>query len=640
MKKFYFMMALILCAMSATAQNYNLFSASDIDKDGWLWFDTQAKVDKYVGICDEDNYKADPNGKKIQMIYADQLPTYPQTTVDPDAIGYGKGGELKAEGYKKGAIILPAASAIGATNGGGILIMMPSCSELSINVSCEGKVTCRLLSSADINATFGNYGVRQAYILGFKNFAGAGNTTVKGLESLTSGNDEITIKSDKPVYAYFQNTTKGEVYIHGIRVITTTKNEDGGEATPETPGNDYTVKFTAETSDTEREVNVALSKPGKVSIDWGDGVKKETNIEAAFDGYNQTAITGKVTGEVKIYADNLIYLDCTSRVDGAGLTSIDLSKATALEQLFLSGNKLTALDVTKNTALTRLEPQNNQISSLDLTKNTELERLDVTNNLLTSLDISKNTKLDYLKISDNKFEGLLDLSGNPSLKSVYALNMGITEVNLGENKANKPYFTFNNNKLTSFDASKLDNLSNGSLFLIGNQIKSFTMPAGGTIKTLNITKNCMTLETLPIFTSKGYNYAPQADLAVKESYNVKDVIDLSAQTSAALNTKYALVKADKTALTEGTDYTVADGKITVLTQQTAVYVTMTSAAFSKFTGNNIFKTTTFSVADPMGINDINAGSDVKILYNIAGQRINANYKGIAIGSNGKKYVVK
>lgn len=640
MKKFYFMMALILCAMSATAQNYNLFSASDIDKDGWLWFDTQAKVEKYVGICDEENYKADPNGKKIQLVYADQLPTYPQTTVDPDAIGFGKGGELGTEGYKKGAIILPAASAIGATNGGGILIMMPSCSELSINVSCEGMVNCRLLSSADVNTAFGDYGVRQVYLAPFKKFAGAGNTSVKGLETKTNGNDNITIKSDKPVYAYFENNTKGEVYIHGIRVITTTKNEDGGEATPETPGNDYTVKFTAETSDTEREVNVALSKPGKVSIDWGDGVKKETNIEAAFDGYNQTAITGKVTGEVKIYADNLIYLDCTSRVDGAGLTSIDLSKATALEQLFLSGNKLTALDVTKNTALTRLEPQNNQISSLDLTKNTELERLDVTNNLLTFLDISKNTKLDYLKISDNKFEGLLDLSGNPSLKSVYALNMGITEVNLGENKANKPYFTFNNNKLTSFDASKLDNLSNGSLFLIGNQIKSFTMPAGGTIKTLNITKNCMTLETLPIFTSKGYNYAPQADLAVKESYNVKDVIDLSAQTSAALNTKYALVKADKTALTEGTDYTVADGKITVLTQQTAVYVTMTSAAFSKFTGNNIFKTTTFSVADPMGINDINAGSDVKILYNIAGQRINANYKGIAIGSNGKKYVVK
>ena len=639
MKKLYFMMALILCAMSATAQNYNLFSASDIDKDGWLWFDTQAKVDKYVGTCDEDNYKADPNGKKIQMVYADQVPNYPPTTVDPDAIGYGKGGEVGTEGYKKGAIILAPASAAMQTNGGGILIMMPSCSELSINVSCESKVGFQLCSTTDISTTFTDYQVRGAWSPMFGAFANAGNTTKTGLETKTNGNDNITIKSDKPVYVYFRNITKGEVYIHGIKVVTTTKNEEGGEVTPE-PGNDYTVKFTAETSDTEREVNVALSKPGKVSIDWGDGVKKETEITAAYDGYTTTTITGKVTGEVKIYADNLIYLDCTSRVDGAGITSIDLSKATALEQLFLSGNKLTTLDVTHNTALKKLEPQNNKLTALDITKNTALERLDVTNNLITSIDLTKNTKLNYLKISDNKFEGALDLSGNTSLASVYALNMGITEVNLGENKASKPYFSFNNNKLTSFDASKLDNLSGGSLFLLGNQIKSFTMPAGGNIKTLNISKNCMTLETLPIFTSKGYNYAPQADLAVKESYNVKDVIDLSAQTSAALNTKYALVKADKTALTEGTDYTVADGKITVLTQQTAVYVTMTSDALSKFSGSNIFKTTTFSVADPTGISDINADNEVKIRYNIAGQRVNGAYKGIAIGTNGKKYVVK
>ena len=639
MKKLYFMMALILCAMSATAQNYNLFSASDIDKDGWLWFDTEAKVDKYVGICDEDNYKADPNGKKIQLVYADQVPTYPQTTVDPDAIGFGKGGELGTEGYKKGAIILPAASAAMQTNGGGILIMMPSCSELSINVSCESKVGFQLCSTTDISTTFTDYQVRGAWSPMFGAFANAGNTTKTGLETKTNGNDNITIKSDKPVYVYFRNITKGEVYIHGIKVVTTTKNEEGGEVTPE-PSNDYTVKFTAETSDIEREVNVALSAPGKVSIDWGDGVKKETNIEAAFDGWNQTAITGKVTGEVKIYADNLVYLECPSKVDGAGITSIDLSKATALEQLFLSGNKLTTLDVTHNTALKRLEPQNNKLTALDITKNTALERLDVTNNLISSIDLTKNTKLNYLKISDNKFEGALDLSGNTSLASVYALNMGITEVNLGENKANKPYFSFNNNKLTSFDASKLDNLSNGSLFLINNQIKSFTMPAGGSIKTFNITKNCMTLETLPIFSSKSYNYAPQADLAVKESYNVKDVIDLSAQTSAALNTKYALVKADKTALTEGTDYTVADGKITVLTQQTAVYVTMTSDALSKLSGSNIFKTTTFSVADPTGISDINADNEVKIRYNIAGQRVNGAYKGIAIGTNGKKYVVK
>ena len=39
----------------------------------------------------------------------------------------------------------------------------------------------------------------------------------------------ITIKSDKPVYAYFENDTKGEFYIHGIKVTTQTEVNTGIE---------------------------------------------------------------------------------------------------------------------------------------------------------------------------------------------------------------------------------------------------------------------------------------------------------------------------------------------------------------------------------------------------------------------------
>ena len=49
------------------------------------------------------------------------------------------------------------------------------------------------------------------------------------------GKDNITIKSDKPVYVYFQNTTKHEVYIHGIKV-TTPKQETTGIANIQTQG--------------------------------------------------------------------------------------------------------------------------------------------------------------------------------------------------------------------------------------------------------------------------------------------------------------------------------------------------------------------------------------------------------------------
>lgn len=226
MRKILLSMAVFFSAMSLSAQEYNMFNKADVDENGWLWFDTQEKVDKYVGVCDEDDYKVNPNGKLIQMVYADQNPTYPATTVDPTVAGFGVDGEVGATGAKTGAIILPAASAMLSTNGGGIAILMPSCSTFSMNVSCSGSVLAQLLSTDDVTKGFGEYGVRQAYSM-FRPFARSGNTTKTGLESLTNGNDNITIKSDKPVYVYFRNLSNREVYIHGIKV-TTPKQEATG----------------------------------------------------------------------------------------------------------------------------------------------------------------------------------------------------------------------------------------------------------------------------------------------------------------------------------------------------------------------------------------------------------------------------
>lgn len=115
------------------------------------------------------------------------------------------------------------------------------------------------------------------------------------------------------------------------------------------------------------------------------------------------------------------------------------------------------------------------------------------------------------------------------------------------------------------------------------------------------------MATLPAPTvAKTFNYAPQNDYVIAESYKVGDVLDLSSQTSATLNTQFAVYKSDKTALPEGTDYTVADGKITFLTAQDAVYVTMSSALYSKFTGTNIYKTTVTKVGGSTGINAVTA----------------------------------
>lgn len=366
------------------------------------------------------------------------------------------------------------------------------------------------------------------------------------------------------------------------------------------------IELQAEVDGNTRTLTIGLGVEGTVQIDWGNGEKVTSEVIPAFNGWNQVNVSGTVSGDgkVKIYGDNIVYFECSSRVDGAQVLSLDVTKATTLKDLTANTNKLASMDLTKNTELEKLTINNNQLTSIDISKCTKLTTLDITNNLLTAIDITKNQALETLRIGQNKLAGELDLSTNPTLKTVAALTNELTSVKIGNNTASKPWFSFNYNKLTSIDASGINDAKNATLFLTGNQLTEIKLPATQ-MKSLNITKNNFTLATLPApSVAKFFTYAPQNDYVIAESYKVGDVLDLSSQTSATLNTQFAVYKSDKTALTEGTDYTVADGKITFLTAQEAVYVTMSSTLYSKFTGTNIYKTTVTKVEGDTGINTV------------------------------------
>ena len=73
-----------------------------------------------------------------------------------------------------------------------------------------------------------------------------------------------------------------------------------------------------------------------------------------------------------------------------------------------SSNQLTSLDVSKNTALTVLKCYSNRLTSLDVSQNTALKQLWCSSNQLTSLDVSKNTALE-----------LLYCNSNPTLKQIW-----------------------------------------------------------------------------------------------------------------------------------------------------------------------------------------------------------------------------
>uniref|UniRef100_UPI00126A767F leucine-rich repeat domain-containing protein n=1 Tax=Porphyromonas canoris TaxID=36875 RepID=UPI00126A767F len=154
-------------------------------------------------------------------------------------------------------------------------------------------------------------------------------------------------------------------------------------------------------------------------------------------GAQTVTVYGKVTG-----------LSCIANF----LTSLDVSKNTALTELGCSYNSLTSLNVSKNTALRVLHCKNNSLTSLDVSKNTALTELHCYSNSLTSLDVSKNTALKELYCSSNSLTSL-DVSKNTALTELDCSSNSLTSLDVSKNKA-LTVLICDSNKLTSLDVSK------------------------------------------------------------------------------------------------------------------------------------------------------------------------------------------
>lgn len=254
MKKFFFFAASVLATLQAGAQDYNFFPSSD----GWLWFNTQQNIDTYVGLIDETNYKVEggADAKIVQMVYADQAPDYPATVADINIVGAGTDGETGSAGSTTGALVLQPASASMTPNGGGFVLALPSCSKLTIDYSSNSRVMFRLLATTnasadmskaaatnDLSSAAGWKIISAAYMSVFKRLPSGHNQF--SLEGLNNGSDATTIKSEEPIYVWFQSGTNDTIYIHGVYVATpkkeTTGISDALTGTSDVPAEVFTI---------------------------------------------------------------------------------------------------------------------------------------------------------------------------------------------------------------------------------------------------------------------------------------------------------------------------------------------------------------------------------------------------------------
>ncbi|MDR6760799.1 Leucine-rich repeat (LRR) protein [Flavobacterium sp. 2755] len=114
------------------------------------------------------------------------------------------------------------------------------------------------------------------------------------------------------------------------------------------------------------------------------------------------------------------------------ITTLDITKLTALTFLGLSNNKLTTIDLSKNIKLDLLDIQRNELVSLDVTNNTALKTFYCGFNKLASIDISKNVLLIDFYSTFNPIT-TLDVTNNTKLKSLSCSNGALTVLDLSKN---------------------------------------------------------------------------------------------------------------------------------------------------------------------------------------------------------------
>lgn len=214
-KALLFLLCVALGGTVVKAQT-SFFDPEDIDAGGWLWFDSQAKIDKYFGY---GNLPDDMH--KIQVMdaqFENEGGEFEVCEVDPNMVGYGTDGVLGGPGAITGGIKLPGSAGSMQYNGGGILLNLPSCSQMSVCLSCDDKMTPALLMGPGKSELIDMQLVRGYMLL--RPLSKAGIYRWNNMQELAHSETGATIKSSGPVSVYVVNSRPHHLILHGIQVYT------------------------------------------------------------------------------------------------------------------------------------------------------------------------------------------------------------------------------------------------------------------------------------------------------------------------------------------------------------------------------------------------------------------------------------
>ena len=183
---------------------------------------------------------------------------------------------------------------------------------------------------------------------------------------------------------------------------------------------------------------------------------------------------------------------------------LDLSGFDSLRVLRCQVNNLTSLLLTRDSALVHVDCYDNQLTRMDITTNVNLQHFCCRYNRIATLDVTRNPRLTFLCLSGNPFTRF-DLSNNPLLTEFYAAKCSLEEIDFSRNPLLK-LVSVRSNKLKRLDVSNLANLQ--QLFCYDNQLTELNVKGCKSLLRLAAYDNrltrldlsdCRALQNLPLY---------------------------------------------------------------------------------------------------------------------------------------------
>ena len=255
----------------------------------------------------------------------------------------------------------------------------------------------------------------------------------------------------------------------------------------------------------------------------------------------------------------------------------------------------------------------NQLTSVDLTKNVNLSTLNLSNNSLSTIDLSKNKELNTLSLRNNKLESL-DVTNNVNLQSLHVNNNLLTEINLAANWMLE-YLDINDNKLNTL------NLSYAEYLEVNCQNNKLTEISVGDIKRLNCSNNNLTGLKFDAYSGVKFKYLNCSDNAINGA-NVQQFVDKLPTPSASNNAELVFKSS-------------SDTEQNSMSQEQALTVMGKNWTLKRTNGNIYLGEQSTSIESI----ETDAGNGNAPRYNLMGQPVDKNYRGVVI-QNGKKTLIK